>query len=111
MPEEDKNTNPLMAGLRASLRVVEDIDPTDDSPLREATADSINTLLDEINNNLAEGMPEKTTDEQLYQMVDMFRAQAATWVTQEVEKQNKPRRGRKGKPDKFESGDLLDIEF
>jgi len=85
MPTDD-NTNGngshgsfnLLAALRGSLRVIENpapgVDP--DSPLSEATADSVNFLLSEINDALAEGMPEKITDEKLALAVDIFRAQA-----------------------------------
>jgi hypothetical protein len=96
-------TNPLAAALRASLRIVEDptIDP--DSPLSEATVDSVNILLDEINNALAEGMPERITDDKLAQLVDIYRAQALTWATTEEDKKNKPRGKRAPK------GNIIDI--
>lgn len=84
----------LAAALRASLHLVENPAPgTEDSPLGEATVDSVNFLLDEINNALAEGMPEKITDEKLAVLVDIYRAQALRWQTEEQEKKDKPRSG------------------
>lgn len=99
MPDENRGGAPnenLAAALRASLHLVENPAPgTEDSPLGEATVDSVNFLLSEINDALAEGMPEKITDEKLAVLVDIYRAQALRWQTEEEEKRNKPRGTRK----------------
>ena len=110
MTDETQTTTPnfnLLAALRGSLRVIDNPAPgTDpDSPLSEATADSVNYLLGEINDALAEGMPERITDERLIQVVDIFRAQALRWLTEEAEKKNKPR----GTRTKAPKGNIIEI--
>lgn len=100
-------SNPLKAALRGSLRIVEDENFDNESPLSEATADSINTLLNEINDALADGMPERITDDRLAQLVDYYRSKALTWATEEVEKASKPKRTRTSKIDAL----AVDIEL
>lgn len=95
-------SSPLMAALRGTLRVVENIDPEDTSPLSEATANSVNLLLDEINNALADGMPERITDDKLAQLVDIYRAQALAYATEQEEKKTRPRATR-------QKGNIVDI--
>ena len=102
MPEDSN----LAAALRASLHLVENPAPgTEDSPLGEATADSVNFLLDEINNALAEGMPEKLTDEKLLVLVDIYRAQAFRWQSEEADNASRPRSSRRTK------GSVVEIEL
>lgn len=80
----------LTSALRASLSLVED-NPT--SPLSEATPDSVDELLDRINSAMAEGLPEKITDETLRKVIDLYRAQAYRFQQDE---ENKPRRAAPG---------------
>jgi hypothetical protein len=86
------SSNPTLAGaLRASLRIVENT-PLE-SPLAEATIDSIDLLLDELDQNLVAGMPEAITDEKLIALIDVFRAQAINWEMQQ--QAETPKRSRK----------------
>lgn len=81
MPESP-NPN-LTAALSGSLRL---IDENLDSPLKEATADSIDALLDHINAGLAEGLPAKISDSDLLRVVEIYRAQALRWQQDEQSK-------------------------
>lgn len=103
MAESNPNS-PFAAALRGTLRIVENADP--DSPLSEATADSVNMLLDEINLALAEGMPERITDDKLAALVDVYRAQAQRWIVEEGEKRTKART-RKAVP----KGEVIEVEI
>jgi hypothetical protein len=92
----------LAASLRASLRLVEgEGQPpgggTSDSPLSEATPDSVDLLLDEINNAIAEGMPERITDDKLSTLVDLYRSQAYKWSQEQETKKSRPRKTREPK--------------
>ena len=86
----------LTGALRASLKVIENQaqegELSGDSPLLEATPDSIDVLLDRINEAMAAGLPGTITDETLLQLCDGFRAQALRWNQEE---QQKPKRQRK----------------
>jgi len=110
MPDTNGSFN-LKAALRGSLHLIENPAPNSDptSPLSEATADSVNFLLSEINDALAEGMPEKITDEKLSVLVDIYRAQALKWATDEIEKKNKPRGTRRKKDEDLSMA--VDVEI
>lgn len=62
------------------------------SPLAEATPDSIDELLDMINDSLVEGMPERITEEKLGPLVDAFRAEALKWTQEQLEKKPRQRK-------------------
>jgi len=91
----------LTGALRASLRVVEGegpssgLDPSAQSPLREATPDSIDELLRQVNDAFGQGLPESVSDDTLRQLVDLYRAQALKWDQDEAIKRDKPKASRK----------------
>lgn len=74
-----------------------DEQPLADSPLREATPDSVDHLLDEMNQAMVAGMPERITDEKLIQLINAYRTQAEHWQTADAEKRASGN-GRKRKP-------------
>lgn len=80
----------------------------DESPLVEATPDSIDELLDRINNHLAAGLPEKVTNESLMKIVEAYRAQAVKW-TAEVAETGRAPRGRKKAEKPDHSDKALDL--
>lgn len=86
MPNEN-----LSAALRASLEMTQSDQDHPDSPLRLADENSIDILLDRINSAMAEGLPEKITDEDLRRAIDAYRAQAYKWEQQEQQKAEKSR--------------------
>lgn len=76
----------LTGALAGSLRIVES---QNDSPLAEATVNSVDELLEYINSAFAEGMPEKLTEQKLDEAIDLFRAQALKWEQDEEIKATK----------------------
>jgi len=68
----------LTGALKGALELLET-----DSPLSEATPDSVDELLDRINQHMADGMPERVTDADLELAVNVFRAQAFRWAQEE----------------------------
>lgn len=93
VPSPSPSPNPnLTAALQGSLDAIE---AAPDSPLTEATADSVDILLDRINSAFAEGMPEKLTDETLMQAINLYRSQALRWEQDEEIKKAKGPRTRK----------------
>lgn len=77
----------LTAALSGTLEFFEN----QDSPLAEATPDSVDELLDRANTAFAEGVPEKLTDETLLKLVTLYRAQALKWQQDEEIKKTKTR--------------------
>lgn len=69
-------------------------DLIENSPLQEASSDSIDELLDRINEDLLAGAPHRITvdDERLKKLIAIYRAQAEVWVLAD---QNKPKRATK----------------
>lgn len=115
-PEPIKGPNlNLTAALRASLEsidnpLIDEAAPVEgfdgsDSPLETVVPDSVDVLLDRVNEHLTAGMPDRVTDELLRRLVDNFRAQALYWE-QEEQKPKTPRS--KKEPKAFEK---LDLQF
>lgn len=77
----------LSAALRGTLEAFEN----QDSPLAEATPDSIDTLLDRVNTAWAEGAPGKIDDKTLMDLVTQYRAQALRWSQEEETKKTRTR--------------------
>ncbi len=100
----------LTAALEGSLALVTE---NPDSPLTEATPDSIDILLDRINNAFAEGLPEKLTDETLRQVITAYRSQALRWTQEEEIKRAKGPRTKKAVPlgVAFDLGELDDLDL
>jgi len=63
-------------------------DPFNDltSPLAEATPDSIDEFLSHIDELLAAGTPEKLTDPVLRRGIELWRAEALKWTSEEKTK-------------------------
>ncbi len=61
-------------------------DSPPDSPLRLADENSVDILLDRINTHMAEGLPEKITDQDLMKTIDIYRSQAFKWEQDEQKK-------------------------
>jgi hypothetical protein len=111
-PTKGPNLN-LTAALRASLESIdnplvdnetpEGFDGTD-SPLEAVTTDSVDLLLDRVNEHLTAGLPDRVTDDLLRRLVDNFRAQALYWEQEEA----KPKTPRGKTPKAFEK---LDLQF
>lgn len=99
MPDEN-----LTAALQGTLDILNE-SPEAESPLAEATPDSIDLLFERINQNLAEGLPEKISDSDLLRVVQIYRAQALKWSQDEEIKRNKPRASKKP------LGKLIDINL
>ena len=87
------NWKPRMAdpNLTAALTETLEFFENQDSPLAEATPDSIDILLDRINSAWAEGMPGKVDDKTLMDLVTQYRAQALRWSQEESIKKTKAR--------------------
>jgi len=83
----------LTAALTGTLEFFEN----QDSPLIEATPDSIDVLLDRINSAWAEGMPSKVDDKTLMDLVLQYRAQALRWSQEEETKKTTRRTANAGK--------------
>jgi hypothetical protein len=100
----------LTAALQGSLEIVT---ANPESPLTEATPDSVDILLDRINSAFAEGLPEKLTDETLRQVITVYRSQALRWTQEEEIKKAKGPRTRKAVPlgVAFDLGELDDLEL
>lgn len=81
----------LTAAMRASLENSMSDNQDSDSPLRLADENSIDILLDRINTAMAEGLPEKITDEELQKVINLYRAQAFKWEQDEQIKATKTR--------------------
>jgi hypothetical protein len=98
----------LKAALVGSLRLIEsESEPqsgTDESPLREATVDSVDYFLDRINQKLIDGMPVPNQD--LEQLANFYRAQALKWAQEEDIKKTKSQTKREKK---FAPGEIMDI--
>lgn len=97
----------LTAALRATLRVVEN-EPLDNdipSPLTEATPDSIDILLNRINNHLIAG--KILSDLDLRQTIDIYRSQALRYAQ---EQQTKKPRAKNNTP-KQTIKQILDLEL
>ena len=64
----------------------------ENSPLREATPDSIEELLARVNEDLVAGAPQRITDNdpRLKALIEIYRKQAIQWTIDEA---NKPRKG------------------
>lgn len=90
-----------------STGALEAIESGTDSPLREADPDAINLLLDKLNNALVEGLPKKITDDDLRNLVDLYRAKAIQWDAEEAEKRDKPKGQRKAKS----AVEAIEVEF
>jgi hypothetical protein len=112
-PESTKGPNlNLTAALRASLELIDNpLDPSEpegftgtDSPLEQVTTDSVDILLERINEHIAAGLPERVTDDLLRRLVDNFRAQALYWEQEEA----KPKTPRGSKKPPLEK---LDLQF
>jgi len=82
----------LTAALEGSLEI---IIQNPDSPLAEATPDSVDELLDRINGHLAEGLPGKISDSDLLAVIRVYRAQALKWQQDEQTKKTKTPRSAK----------------
>jgi hypothetical protein len=95
-PKPKPNEN-LTASLRATLQIVkaEDEDDSDPipSPLNEATPDSVNILLDRINNHMIEG--KILTDADLRLGIDLYRSQALRYAQEQETKKPRARSGAK----------------
>ena len=78
-----------------STGALEAIETGENSPLREADPDAINFLLDKLNSALVEGLPKKINDDDLRNLVDLYRAKAIQWDIEEAEKRDKPKGQRK----------------
>ena len=105
-PTPSPNPN-LTAALQGSLDAIE---TSPESPLTEATTDSVDILLDRINSAFASGMPEKLTDETLMQAINLYRSQALRWEQDEEIKKAKGPRTRRSPADKLAGGvNLLDL--
>lgn len=102
MPNENHNEN-LTAALQGTLKALDD--PTTQSPLTEATPDSIDLLLDRINAHLVAGAPEEISDAELLRLVEIYRAQALKWQQDEQIKQSK----RPRKSDLKDPVDAMDL--
>lgn len=114
-PESAKTPNPnLTAALRASLESIdnpleeapEGFDGSD-SPLETVTTDSVDILLDRVNDHLTSGLPDRITDDLLRRMVDIYRAQALYWEQEEA----KPKTPRGKKVVKSIEDLKLDLTF
>jgi len=98
----------LTSALRASLRVIDGEQLTPDetpSPLTEATPDSIDELLNRLNDSLILGNP--LNDDELLKMADLYRSQALKYAQDE---QNKPQRTRRG-PSVNTLAEMVELEF
>lgn len=111
------NTQNLTSALRATLTVVEKEEnkrgltaPDEEipSPLLEATPDSIDILLERINNHMIEG--KILTDDDLRQGIDLYRAQALKFAQEQETKKPRTRRGEKSKLNSVLDLDL-ELEF
>ena len=96
----------LTAALQGSLATIEE---SPNSPLSEATTDSVDILLDRINGAFAEGLPEKLTDETLVQVINLYRSQALRFEQEEEIKKTKSPRTRKSAADEVVGADLLSL--
>lgn len=99
--------NPLTEALKGSL---EAIDSGTESPLSEATPDSVDILLDRIKDHLVAGMPEKISDSDLLQAVRIYRAQALKWGQEEQKKREAGPRKRRSTVEAIDISDLLNEE-
>lgn len=89
----------LTAALRASLTLIENQEKTptiantepEPSPLLEATPDSVDELLDRINNHLIEG--KVLSDETLMEAVNLYRSQAYKYAQEQETKKPRTKRG------------------
>ena len=79
--------------------------PIEHSPLAEVEANSIELELDRINENLIAGTPEKITDERLEHFVNLYRAQAVKWETEEQIKKPRAKLGTK----KVSHGEAMEL--
>lgn len=77
----------LTAALTGTLEAFEN----QASPLAEATPDSVDILLDRINQAWAEGLPSKVDDKTLMDLVVHFRAQNLRWSQEEETKKTRTR--------------------
>lgn len=90
---QSKPNENLTSSLRASLKVIENENEASDddnpipSPLEEATPDSVDVLLERINNHMIEG--KILSDEDLRQGIDLYRSQALRFAQEQQTK--KPR--------------------
>lgn len=85
----------LTSALRASLQIVT-ATPTENqipSPLSEATPDSVDILLDRINNHMIEG--KILSDADLRLAIDMYRSQALRYAQEQENKKPRTPRGTK----------------
>lgn len=114
-PAKPPNSN-LSAALRASLTLIENQDKVatiantepEPSPLLEATPDSVDELLDRINNHLIEG--KVLTDETLMEAVLLYRTQAYRYAQDQENKKPRAPRGSGGQKTRT-IAEAVDLEF
>jgi len=96
--------------LTAALTGTLEFFKNQDSPLAEATPDSIDILLDRINSAWAEGMPGKVDDKTLMDLVVGYRAQALRW-SQEEETKKTTRRAAGASKKPLTPAEAIDIDL
>lgn len=112
-PNQTTNTTPLSkpdsnltASLRGSLQIIESQDSANPfpSPLNEATPDSVDILLDRINNHMIEG--KILSDADLRHGIDLYRSQALKYAQ---DQQTKKPRAKSGPKSSIK--EVLDLDF
>ena len=77
---------------------------TADSPLSEADPQSVDILLERINQHMIAGTPEKIDDQTRAELIKIYRAQAQRWATEE--RLTKTKKSRTAEPRQSQAIDL-----